>query len=75
VAVPGGLKLRTLFNPALYMGGRFRLETSLKGISHIWVISQITENLAAEVPEGPWFSDVSAYPMAAGGGGIRPTTP
>ena len=67
MAMAGGLKLRTLFNPALHMGGRFRLETSLKGISGIWTISQVTESLAAEMPEGPG-SAMSApirWPLAA----------
>ena len=67
MAMAGGLKLRTLFNPALHMGGRFRLETSLKGISGIWTINQVIETLAAEMPEGRG-SAMSApirWPLAA----------
>lgn len=56
-----GITFRTLFNPNIVFGAKVKLETSLKPANGEWIINGVTHNLAAEQPNGPWFTNVKAY--------------
>lgn len=55
-----GVSFRTIYNPAIRFGDRIYLESSAPNVSGYYVVSRVETHLSAEVPGGPWFSDIQA---------------
>lgn len=55
-----GVMVRTLFNPALKLGGRLQVASSLPPACGIWTAAQVHHRLESETPNGAWFTEVFA---------------
>jgi len=60
-----GIQIRTLYMPGLNYGAQFTLDTSITNAKGPWNIWALSYDLESEMPDGPWFADITAY---------RPTT-
>ena len=55
-----GVRVTTLYNPALAHGGKVEVRSSLKAACGMWVIQTLDYNLESETPGGAWFSSFEA---------------
>lgn len=57
------INIRTEFLPNVLLGGKIKLAGDTLGdmINREWKISQVTHELAAQVPNGPWFTSLGLY--------------
>src|SRR5712691_8451722 len=53
-----GIKLKTLFNNELRIGGQVQVESSVTTANGTWTIYKIEHNLQALTPNGEWFTTV-----------------
>jgi hypothetical protein len=54
-----GMSFRCLFNPALKLGGRIQMQSSIQPACGVWYITgPLVYNLAAQMPQGDWFCNV-----------------
>lgn len=53
-----GIQLTTLYNPSLTFGQRVEVRSQLTPANGQWAIASVTHNLSAEMPGGPWFTQV-----------------
>jgi hypothetical protein len=52
------MKFRCLLNPALRLGGIVQMQSSIQPACGQWcIVAPFTLNLAAQMPQGPWFCD------------------
>lgn len=56
-----GIMVRTLFNPSIGLGGKIRVESSLKRATGEWAVYSIDHDLETQMPHGQWFSTIGAY--------------
>lgn len=57
--MPGAqMRFRCLFNPSIQMAGDITMQSSIPGANGPWHVDSLTYNLAAQMPDGPWFCDV-----------------
>lgn len=64
-----GLAVKVFFMFGLRWNGQFNLTTSIDNAKGLWQIQNITYDLASEVPDGPWFIEMTAIrPLSSGGG-------
>lgn len=61
-----GLILMTQYNPALVFGINVEVKSSLKQANGIWNIIQVTHELSAEYPGGPWFTQLQLSKLGSG---------
>ena len=54
------IQFKTLFNPSLVTGRRVQVQSSLQPACGIFTVIGLDIDLAAEEPNGPWFSTVTA---------------
>lgn len=63
-----GIKVKTLFNNDLKLGGQIQIQSSITPANGTWTISRIEHNLQAFTPNGEWFTTIEAWnPSKAGG--------
>ncbi|MCJ2052359.1 baseplate hub protein [Methylobacterium sp. J-070] len=60
-----GIEVTTLFNPTLQYGGSIEVESQLQPACGKWNIYNIAHELESELPNGKWFTTVSASKIAA----------
>jgi hypothetical protein len=56
-----GIMLSTIFNPSIGFGQKIKVESSLKPANGEWAIYGLSHDLACEIPNGRWHSQVLAY--------------
>lgn len=55
-----GMNFRTIFNPAIKLGGTIQMQSSIQPACGTWyVVGPYVYNLAAQMPGGAWFCDVT----------------
>jgi hypothetical protein len=59
------IRLRTLFNPTLAHGQRVEVHSLVEQANGQWNVANITHNLSAELPGGPWFTDLECGYLGA----------
>lgn len=57
-----GIEIQTLYNPALQVGLRVKVESSLTPACGEWIISQLVHTLDTMMPAGQWSSRFIASP-------------
>ncbi len=65
-----GISIRTVFNPAIFFGGKIDVQSSnliksdaagkLSNGNGIWIVNSLNHVLESLVPHGSWFSDIQA---------------
>ena len=55
-----GIVVRSLFQPGLMIGETFTLETSITPAQGQWQVWTLRYDLAAQMPDGPWFMEIGA---------------
>lgn len=55
----GGIQFRTLYNPNIRVAGHVQMKSAISPACGKWFVNEITHDLSAQVPDGPWFTDVS----------------
>lgn len=61
------IAVRAEFLPEAHLGGRVTVEGSqLTTVNGTWVISSASHTLSAEMPGGPWFTDMNLQYLALG---------
>lgn len=68
----GGIKLRTLFNNELRIGGSVQVQSSIKPANGGWAIDKLEHNLQALTPNGEWFTTIEAHKLDPKMSGINP---
>lgn len=53
-----GIRLTTLYNPSLVFGRTIECKSTFTQANGKWVIASVSHNLSAEVPGGPWFTQI-----------------
>jgi len=56
-----GIKVRTLFNNDLRIGGQVQIQSSITPANGTWTISKIEHNLQCLTPNGEWFTTIEAW--------------
>jgi len=56
-----GIKVRSLYNPAIEFGKRIKLESDLKAATGLWTVYAMDYDLEAEVPGGKWEMNLDCY--------------
>lgn len=59
--VPYGILVKTLFNPSIVFGGKFKVESSLKPANRTWNTASVDHALDCRMPGGEWFSMITGY--------------
>lgn len=62
-----GPAVEVLYNPSIRIGGRVEIDSDLIFANGLWTVIQITTELSAETPNGPWFSKLQCVRYAIGG--------
>ena len=65
------IQFKTLFNPSLVTGRRVQVQSSLQPACGIFTVIGLDIDVAAEEPNGPWFSTVTAAVIAVLVGPLR----
>lgn len=60
-----GVRVRTLFNPEIYQGEQVQIQSQLTAASGIFSVFRVDHNISAQLPEGPWETEILAYPQTA----------
>jgi hypothetical protein len=55
-----GLKLLTLFNPAIQLGGAIKVVSQVENATGVWRVHGLKHHLECEHPGGAWLSNVQA---------------
>ncbi len=55
-----GVRFDCLFDPSITFGAYVNLQTSVKPANGVWWINDLSIDLAAQIPGGPWFCHVGA---------------
>lgn len=63
-----GLSLTTVYNPSIVRGGRVDVKSAIPQANGRWVVTNMTHNLSAEVPGGPWFTNLDVATFGLGYG-------
>ena len=58
--LPGGISLKTLFNPALQNGQTFKVQSILTPACGTWQSQNMTHDLESQAPGGQWFTTIQA---------------
>lgn len=58
-----GMVVTTLYNPGITHGGQIKVQSSLTPACGMWVVNNLTHDLAAELPGGPWFTRMEVVPI------------
>ena len=53
-----GVAVRMVFNPNILFGGQIQLQTSLMAAQGNWYVNKVSYDLAAQIINGPWFTDI-----------------
>lgn len=53
-----GMQFRCLYNPSILFGGLIKMQSSIQPACGTWYVNELTYNLAAQIPNGPWFCEV-----------------
>jgi hypothetical protein len=53
-----GVAVRMVFNPNILFGGQIQLQTSLMAAQGNWYVNKVSYDLAAQIVNGPWFTDI-----------------
>jgi hypothetical protein len=58
-----GIKLRTIWDPSLALqpGQKFQVQSQFAAACGFWVASNVSINIASQMPSGPWEMVVDAY--------------
>jgi hypothetical protein len=56
-----GIVFTTLYNPALALGGRVNVTSSLQVASGVWNVFSVAHMLESELPNGKWFTQVQCW--------------
>jgi hypothetical protein len=65
-----GIKVKTLFNNQLQIGGQVQIQSSITPANGMWVIDRIEQNLQCLTPNGEWFTTFEAHSPTKGGGAV-----
>lgn len=65
-----GIKVKTLFNNELQIGGQVEIQSSITPANGTWIIQRIEHNLQAFTPNGEWFTTIEALSPSKGGSGV-----
>lgn len=55
-----GIKVETLFNPAIKFGGIVKVESSIAQANYTWKVDQLHTHLQSETPGGKWMQKIHA---------------
>lgn len=55
-----GISLQTLFQPGISTGQLIQVQSDLKPACGSWRVNMLSHNLSAEIPGGPWFTNLEA---------------
>ena len=59
----GQIALRTLFNPSVRFGGLVQVQSTISPqATGTWFVSSLSHSLSALMPDGDWFTDITAIP-------------
>jgi hypothetical protein len=61
-----GLKVITLFNPSVQLGGLIQVRSAVKPANGVWRVHSLKHSLEAEYPNGKWLSTISASYVGGG---------
>jgi hypothetical protein len=67
-----GVKVRTLFNNELKIGGQIQIKSSITPANGTWKIEKLEHNLQSLTPNGEWFSTIEASKLNAAMAGVNP---
>lgn len=56
-----GVRLRTLYNPAVSFMSTVEVQTSVLPANGKWTINALSHNLDSETPNGAWFTEMEGY--------------
>ena len=58
-----GIIVRTVFDPTIDYGSRFKIKTSIKPVAEVteWAVNQIDLALDTLVPKGQWMMTINAW--------------
>lgn len=60
IITPQGIRFKCLFNPSMRIGGKVTVTGSqVERANGQWYMSKVDHDLAAYMPQGPWFTEVS----------------
>lgn len=63
-----GVKVKTLFNNDLQLGGQIQIQSSITPANGTWTIHRIEHSLQCLTPNGEWFTTIEAWdPNKTGG--------
>ena len=58
----GAITVKSLFNPSIRLGAPINLQSLyVPSANGMWNVSSLSVDLAAQMPGGPWFSDMVCY--------------
>jgi len=63
-----GIRVRTIFNNQIRFGSKFRIDSEIKAANGEWIITMLSHDLAAEMPDGPWFTDLEGFRLGQSAG-------
>ena len=58
--LPGGVSIKSLFNPALRNGETFQVKSILTPACGTWMSQNLTHDISSQTPGGPWFTTIQA---------------
>lgn len=58
-----GLRVTTLFNPAIQQNGLIQVQSSIAVANGTWRVTGLKHKLESENPSGAWFTDINAVPV------------
>ena len=58
-----GIKFRCIFNSSIQFGSYIVMQSSIQQACGLWYVNELSYDLAAQFPNGPWFCDVGAVLM------------
>jgi hypothetical protein len=67
-----GVKVRTLFNNELKIGGLVQIQSSITPANGTWSIQKLEHNLQSLTPNGEWFSTLEAQRLKPEMAGVNP---
>lgn len=53
------MDFRCLYNPLIQFGGAIEMKSAIKTANRLWYVNSLSYDLSSQVPNGPWFCNVS----------------
>lgn len=61
-----GIQVRTLFNPTIGIGRKFKIQSELPAANQEWVVASLSHTLETLMPKGKWESTIQGTPPQQG---------